>query len=163
MWATEDGGQTWVQWGVDTDKQSPLEVELQRDGIYGFKTVVMTAKGGANTQPLPDSNADLWLQVDTTQPVLHQGRSRTRMRQGSRKSSFAGKLKMRTLVPVQYVYTTKPLPIPRGMKSHWPSPTQVSIAGTLIRVVKRDCESRSKLSIKPAIFRHKSSLQSSTR
>ena len=73
LWATEDGGQTWAQWGVDTDKQSPLEVELQRDGIYGFKTVVMTAKGSANTQPLPGSNADLWLQVDTIQPVLKPG------------------------------------------------------------------------------------------
>ena len=86
LWATEDGGQTWAQWGVDTDKQSPLEVELQRDGIYGFKTVVMTAKGSANTQPLPGSNADLWLQVDTIQPVLKPGTISHSNEAGSRNS-----------------------------------------------------------------------------
>jgi len=73
LWATENGGQSWVQWGVDTDKQSPLEVEMQRDGVYGFKTVVITSGAGSNTQPLPDSKADIWLQVDTTVPLLTPG------------------------------------------------------------------------------------------
>lgn len=73
LWATEDSGKTWAQWGVDTDKQSPLEVEMQRDGLYGFRTVVITASADGNAQPLPGSPADLWLQVDTTHPVLKPG------------------------------------------------------------------------------------------
>ena len=73
LWATEDGGKSWAQWGVDTDKQSPLEVEMQRDGLYGFRTVVITDSADGNAQPLPDSPADLWLQVDTTYPVLTPG------------------------------------------------------------------------------------------
>lgn len=73
LWATETGGQTWTQWGVDTDKRSPLEVEMQRDGIYGFKTVVVTEGAGSTAQPLPGSKADIWLQVDTTMPVLKPG------------------------------------------------------------------------------------------
>ncbi len=73
LWATEDGGQSWVQWGIDADKQSPLEVEMERDGIYGFKTVVKTPNATTAVQPLPGTLADLWLQVDTTKPQLTPG------------------------------------------------------------------------------------------
>ncbi len=73
LWATEDGGQNWVQWGIDADKQSPLEVEIQREGTYGFKTVVTTADATTNTPPLPGAAADIWIHVDTTQPELSRG------------------------------------------------------------------------------------------
>ena len=70
LWATADGGKTWEQWGVDFDKQSPFEVGIEREGTYGFKTVVTSTDPSSNTPPLPNSAADIWIKLDTTMPNL---------------------------------------------------------------------------------------------
>jgi hypothetical protein len=68
LWATQDGGQTWEKWGVDADKQSPLDVQVDEEGVYGFRIVVVGRNGLAAAAPQPGAPADLWIGVDWTPP-----------------------------------------------------------------------------------------------
>ena len=68
LWGTQDGGETWQKWGIDPDLRSPFEVEVDRDGIYGFRVVLLNANGLASEVPRPGSPADLWVGVDTVPP-----------------------------------------------------------------------------------------------
>jgi len=69
LWATTDGGRTWRSWNSDTDKQSPLKVEVPRDGIYGFRVVISSNDGLQGKTPQPGDSADIWLKVDTQLPA----------------------------------------------------------------------------------------------
>jgi hypothetical protein len=69
LWGTHDGGQNWVKWGVDPDRQSPFEVEVEQDGIFGFRIVVVHQNGMAGHTPRGGDAADLWVGVDSTPPV----------------------------------------------------------------------------------------------
>ena len=40
LWLTRDRGSTWELYGSDPDKQSPMEVQLKQEGLYGFQLVV---------------------------------------------------------------------------------------------------------------------------
>ena len=53
LWATADGGQTWRMWGTDDDLQSPFDVVVEEEGIFGFHVVVVGRNGlaGANRAP----------------------------------------------------------------------------------------------------------------
>jgi hypothetical protein len=68
LWGTSDNGQTWTQWQTDTDKQSPLEISVPRDGVYGFRVVVIGANGLSGPVPHNGDLADLWVGVDTVVP-----------------------------------------------------------------------------------------------
>ena len=68
LWLTRDRGATWTRWGVDADKQSPFEVQVDSDGIYGFRIVVISRSGVASTAPKAGDPADLWVGVDTAPP-----------------------------------------------------------------------------------------------
>src|SRR5690606_27754545 len=41
LWATTDGGRRWDRWGKDPDRTSPFDVKVERDGVYGFRVVVV--------------------------------------------------------------------------------------------------------------------------
>ncbi|MEC7564157.1 MAG: hypothetical protein VX738_00615 [Planctomycetota bacterium] len=73
LWATEDGGQTWGLWGTDQDRQSPLDVEIQRDGLIGFVTLIGDQDTGNKNQPTSGTNADIWVHVDRVKPMLRLG------------------------------------------------------------------------------------------
>lgn len=68
LWATQDGGRSWEKWGVDADKQSPLDVQVDEEGVYGFRVVVVGRNGLAAPAPQPGDPADLWVGVDLTPP-----------------------------------------------------------------------------------------------
>ena len=68
LWATADGGQSWQQWGIDEDRQSPFQVQVRFEGIFGFRIAVVGQNGLARRQPIPQDPADIWLRVDTTAP-----------------------------------------------------------------------------------------------
>lgn len=69
LWATRDAGRTWEKWGSDADKQSPFEVQVDQDGLYGFRIVVIAANGLASNPPHSGAPADLWVGVDNSPPV----------------------------------------------------------------------------------------------
>jgi hypothetical protein len=69
LWATTDGGKNWVRWGKDEDRTSPLDVEVDREGVYGFRIVIFGKNGLASQPPHPGDMADIWVGVDTTKPI----------------------------------------------------------------------------------------------
>lgn len=69
LWATRDGGRTWRSWGTDPDNASPFEVNVEEDGVYGFRVVVKGVNGLEGETPKSGEPADLWVGVDTTKPT----------------------------------------------------------------------------------------------
>jgi hypothetical protein len=70
LWGTTDGGQTWSAWQQDPDRQSPVEVEVNQDGLYGFHVVIVANNGLAGPAPRNGEAADVWVAVDSTPPQL---------------------------------------------------------------------------------------------
>lgn len=68
LWGTLDRGESWVRWGIDTDHQSPFDIEVEEDGLFGFRMVIVGANGIASRRPLPGDDADAWVRVDTQSP-----------------------------------------------------------------------------------------------
>lgn len=69
LWLTKDGGRTWEPGGIDPDQTSPVEVEVQSEGTYGFRVVVEGGNGLTGRRPQAGSLADIWIVVDETPPV----------------------------------------------------------------------------------------------
>ena len=70
LWATRDGGKQWSPWMMDPDNKSPLEVTVEKDGVYGFRVIVENGLGMAPPTPQPGDMAEFWIGVDTTQPQV---------------------------------------------------------------------------------------------
>lgn len=69
LWSTRDGGRTWRPWGTDSDNTSPFPVNVQEDGVYGFRLVVKGVNGLAGETPKTGEPADLWVGVDSAIPT----------------------------------------------------------------------------------------------
>jgi hypothetical protein len=69
LWGTSDGGRTWTKWGSDPDKQSPMDVEVNGEALYGFKVVIVGKSGLASAAPQPGDAADIWVGIDLTRPA----------------------------------------------------------------------------------------------
>jgi hypothetical protein len=68
VWMTRDKGQTWKFLCEDPDRQSPVEIDLPGDGLYGLSLVVSEAAAVAQP-PAPGEVPDWWVEVDTSKPV----------------------------------------------------------------------------------------------
>ncbi len=68
LWGTADGGKIWERWGTDPDGQSPLDIQVAGEGLFGFRMVVVAANGLAGNRPRNGDNADAWVHVDTQVP-----------------------------------------------------------------------------------------------
>ncbi len=68
LWITSDDGQTWKAYGADDDLTSPFLVELNREGIYGFRLLIRNGLGASADPPRPGDSADLWVGIDLTPP-----------------------------------------------------------------------------------------------
>lgn len=68
LWGTTDQGITWERWGTDPDRESPFDIEVASEGLFGFKMVIVGANGLAGRRPLPTDKADAWILVDTAIP-----------------------------------------------------------------------------------------------
>ncbi len=69
LWGTVDQGRTWEAWGLDPDRTSPFDIEVESDGLFGFRMVIVGANGLASNRPRSGDDADAWIQVDTTKPL----------------------------------------------------------------------------------------------
>jgi hypothetical protein len=69
LWGTRDGGQSWENWGADTDNKSPFRVEVKHEGVYGFRVAITSGIGFTSPPPQPGDVADLWVGVDQTKPL----------------------------------------------------------------------------------------------
>ena len=70
LWMTRDRGRTWKLWGQDPDNVSPFPVEVSEEGVYGFRIVVRSKDGLAGRGPVRGEEADMWVQVDVTAPLV---------------------------------------------------------------------------------------------
>jgi hypothetical protein len=68
LWGTSDGGRAWARWGSDPDKQSPMDVEVNGEALYGFKVVIVGKSGLASNAPQAGDAADIWVGIDLTRP-----------------------------------------------------------------------------------------------
>jgi len=69
LWATRDAGRSWSILGRDADKQSPYVVQVDEEGIYGFRIVIETANGLRSPTPQSGDLPEVWVGVDVTKPT----------------------------------------------------------------------------------------------
>ncbi len=69
LWGTTNYGQSWVRWSLDEDLESPIDVQVKQEGIYGFRVVIVGRNGLATPAPHTGDLADIWVGVDTTRPT----------------------------------------------------------------------------------------------
>ncbi len=67
---TQNGGKKWWRYGEDKDKQSPFQVEVPQDGIYGFTMRVRSGVGLVTPPPQPGDRPDIIVAVDQTDPKV---------------------------------------------------------------------------------------------
>ncbi len=70
LWGTDDRGNTWQKWGSDPDRESPFDVQVGTDGLYGFRMVIIGQNGLVSNRPNDGDAADMWINVDTKIPTV---------------------------------------------------------------------------------------------
>jgi hypothetical protein len=69
LWGTRDTGKTWRSFALDNDNHSPLLVNVEEEGIYGFCVVVTNGAGLGGKSPKSGDLPDLWVGIDLTKPT----------------------------------------------------------------------------------------------
>lgn len=69
LWGTNDAGKTWIKWGTDPDRISPMDVEVSNETVYGFRVVVVGKNGLEGNRPAAGDDADIWVGIDVTAPT----------------------------------------------------------------------------------------------
>ena len=54
---------------MDADKQSPMPVTVDGEGIYGFRILVQSGTGFGGQPPVEGDLPDVWIGVDLTKPT----------------------------------------------------------------------------------------------
>lgn len=81
LWYTLDRGNTWQEYGLDQDRQSPITFHAPQEGLYGFYLILTNKTGASGGAPTPATTPHQWVFVDYTKPVvqLHKPRQTTSM------------------------------------------------------------------------------------
>ena len=74
LWYTRDRGRSWQLYGGDADGQSPMEVRVRSEGLYGFQLTVDTGRGEPPQPPQAGDSPDVWVIVDWTKPTAQINR-----------------------------------------------------------------------------------------
>lgn len=70
LFITENNGRKWWKYGDDPDQKSPFDVEVPRDGVYGFAIRVRSISGPSMDPPQPGEPPAIVVAVDQTAPVV---------------------------------------------------------------------------------------------
>jgi len=70
LFVTEDGGQQWFKYGMDEDLRSPIQVDVQGEGTFGFAVRVRNGLGFSDTPPQPGEAPTIVVSVDQTPPQI---------------------------------------------------------------------------------------------
>ncbi len=68
-WMTRDNGHSWQYLADDPDRQSPIELDLPGEGVYGLSLVVRNGIGFGGRPPAPGEAPQFYVEVDTTRPT----------------------------------------------------------------------------------------------
>jgi hypothetical protein len=85
LWGTRDGGQTWTNYGRDNDCRSPIRVQVDGEGVLGFRIVVQSGSGRGGTPPVAGDRPEIWVGVDLTAPTARIVSARPAANRGSDK------------------------------------------------------------------------------
>ncbi len=69
LWGTRDNGLTWRSYALDNDNRSPMLVNVNGEGLYGFRVVVASGAGLGGQPPQSGELPDIVIGVDTTKPT----------------------------------------------------------------------------------------------
>lgn len=69
VWATRDMGQSWQKIHEDQHRQSPLELNLPGEGLFGLTMTASNGRGIGVQPPKAGDAPDMWIEVDTTKPA----------------------------------------------------------------------------------------------
>jgi hypothetical protein len=70
LWETRDGGRSWRPRAVDPDNRSPLLVEVEAEGRYGFSFVISSDTGLSGRPPVSGDPPEMEVEVDLSPPVV---------------------------------------------------------------------------------------------
>lgn len=70
LWVTKDQGQNWSRWAEDTDRLSPIQVDLGGEGLFGISIVARSLAGQGDEIPRSGSSPQIWVEVDSTAPAM---------------------------------------------------------------------------------------------
>lgn len=71
IWVKSAQDSGWKLSATDIDKQTPADVYLPGDGLYGISLAVTNGNGFGGQAPTSATNPDYWVEVDTTPPTAH--------------------------------------------------------------------------------------------
>jgi hypothetical protein len=70
LWVTHDGGRTWYPQAEDPDRETPYQVDLGGEGTFGLWLAVQGLSGLGDPPPAPGDRPQIWVEVDSTPPVV---------------------------------------------------------------------------------------------
>ncbi len=70
FWGTADGGQTWLNYGIDPDRRSPMVITVLAEGLYGFRIQVRSAADDARPHEPGSDLPELWVLVRRGAPSV---------------------------------------------------------------------------------------------
>jgi hypothetical protein len=70
VYMTPDNGQTWHRLGEDADKQSPAQITLPGEGVWGIRIVVSNGNGFGGKTPVRGDAPQCTIEVDSTSPFV---------------------------------------------------------------------------------------------
>jgi hypothetical protein len=70
LWETRDGGESWRALAADDDNRSPMLVEVEGEGLYGFTFVISSDTGLSGRPPVPGDPAEVVVAVDLSPPEV---------------------------------------------------------------------------------------------
>ncbi|MBX9680680.1 MAG: hypothetical protein K2X38_18145 [Gemmataceae bacterium] len=69
VWATRDMGQSWQKIHEGQHRQSPLELNLPGEGLFGLTMTASNGRGIGMQPPKAGDAPDMWIEVDATKPA----------------------------------------------------------------------------------------------
>lgn len=69
-WTQDRDAVVWNLYGADDDRVSPMIVDVQTEGVYGFTLVARSGVGVGDDPPAPGDPPQVWVEVDLAAPDI---------------------------------------------------------------------------------------------
>ncbi|MEK6676796.1 MAG: tetratricopeptide repeat protein [Planctomycetota bacterium] len=117
LFYTLDRGTTWLPYGLDEDRQSPISFQAATEGLHGFYFLVSNSSGNSGSPPVGSEVAHLWALVDYSPPVvqLHELLETTSLSQRVLQIRWTAVDALLTPRPIDILYQKAPDPTWRAV------------------------------------------------